>query len=201
LVLGGTAGAHALNDQVPRALGRLRSQLRGWHVVHQAGAKEVEATRALYASLGIPAEVTPFVTNMPELLKSTGVAICRGGGTTLAELAAAGVPAVVVPYPLAADDHQRRNADLVAVGGGCIVLDERQSGPLSDRLGEALAGQDLRDRRGERRLAVVDVADRPDVHVGLRPFELRFGHYFFPPPVSPSAMFLGTCSYRAGSML
>lgn len=139
VVLGGSGGAHSLNENVPRALAGLGSELRGWRVVHQCGAQEVESTRELYAALAIPAEVTPFVPNMPHLLAAASLVVSRAGGTTLAELAAAGVPAVVVPYPHAADDHQLRNAQRLAAGGACLVLDERLPGPaLSARLRSAI---------------------------------------------------------------
>jgi UDP-N-acetylglucosamine--N-acetylmuramyl-(pentapeptide) pyrophosphoryl-undecaprenol N-acetylglucosamine transferase len=141
LVLGGSGGARTLNQNVPRALAGLASELRGWHVLHQCGASEVEATRGLYAALGVDAEVTPFVPDMPQTLATAGLVVSRAGGTTLAELAAAGVPAVVVPYPHAADDHQLRNAQRMAAGGACVVLDERQANPdLAQRLHTAIAG-------------------------------------------------------------
>lgn len=141
VVLGGSGGARSLNQNVPRALAGLSSEFRGWHVVHQCGPQDVAATRDLYASLGIAADVTPFVPNMPQLLAAAALVVSRAGGTTLAELAAAGVPAVVVPYPHAADDHQLHNAQRLAAGGACLVLDERQPGPaLADRLRVAIAG-------------------------------------------------------------
>jgi len=141
LVLGGSGGAHSLNETVPRALAGLQSGLGGWRVVHQCGPNDVPATRGLYASLGIDAEVTPFVSDMPAMLSEAGLVVSRAGGTTLAELAAAGVPAVVVPYPHAADDHQRRNAERLAAGGGCLVVDERQAGPdMAERLQAAIGG-------------------------------------------------------------
>jgi UDP-N-acetylglucosamine--N-acetylmuramyl-(pentapeptide) pyrophosphoryl-undecaprenol N-acetylglucosamine transferase len=139
VVLGGSGGAHALNEQVPRALAGLGSELTGWRVVHQCGAKDVAPTRALYSSLGIAAEVTSFVADMPKLLSRAALVISRAGGTTLAELAAAGVPAVVVPYPHAADNHQFHNAQRLAAGGACVLLDERQAGEaLAERLRSAV---------------------------------------------------------------
>ena len=57
-------------------------------------------------------------------------AVCRAGGTTLAELAVSGVPAVLVPYPYAADDHQRKNAEVYTSAGACLLLDQREvTGP------------------------------------------------------------------------
>ena len=52
------------------------------------------------------------------------LALCRAGGTTLAELTALGVPAVLVPLPIAANDHQRRNASLVAGAGAALILEQ-----------------------------------------------------------------------------
>lgn len=139
LVLGGSGGAHSLNESVPRALAGLRDQLAGWQVVHQCGPRDVSATLDLYESLGVEAEVTPFIDDLPKLLSATGLVISRAGGTTLAELTAAAVPAVVVPYPHAADDHQLRNAERLAGRGACLVLDERYPGPdISERLRTAI---------------------------------------------------------------
>jgi UDP-N-acetylglucosamine--N-acetylmuramyl-(pentapeptide) pyrophosphoryl-undecaprenol N-acetylglucosamine transferase len=141
VVLGGSGGARTLNQQVPQALAGLNAELQGWRVLHQCGPNEVEATRRLYAALGVDAEVTPFVDDMPQTLATAGLVVSRAGGTTLAELAAAGVPAVVIPYPHAADNHQLRNAQRLAAGGACLVLDERQAGDdLPQRLRTAIGG-------------------------------------------------------------
>lgn len=136
LVLGGSGGARSLNEHVPKALYKLRQKMRGWQIVHQTGADDVEATRALYRKLVIPAVVAPFVENMPAVMRRTDLAICRAGGSTLAELAATGVPAVLVPYPHAAEDHQLRNAEVYAAAGAAKIVDERR---ISARLDDALA--------------------------------------------------------------
>jgi UDP-N-acetylglucosamine--N-acetylmuramyl-(pentapeptide) pyrophosphoryl-undecaprenol N-acetylglucosamine transferase len=113
--------------------------LDGWTIVHQSGPADVRRTQDLYDACGLPAFVAAFLGDMPKTLARTRLAVCRAGGTTLAELAAAGVPAVLVPYPHAAGDHQRRNAASFAASGGCLVIDQRD-GPLAlaDRLAEVL---------------------------------------------------------------
>jgi UDP-N-acetylglucosamine--N-acetylmuramyl-(pentapeptide) pyrophosphoryl-undecaprenol N-acetylglucosamine transferase len=140
LVLGGSAGARSLNENVPQTLARIRPMLAGWTVIHQSGPADVCRTQDLYDACGLRAFVAAFLTDMPQTLARTRLAICRAGGTTLAELAASGVPAVLVPYPHAADDHQRRNAASFAASGGCLVIDERDGRlPLADRLAEVLS--------------------------------------------------------------
>ena len=140
LILGGSGGARALNENVPRALDRVRGRLDGWTILHQSGESHFEATAAFYRRLDLPALVVPFVTDVPGVLAETDLAISRAGGTTLAELAAAGVPAVLLPYPYATADHQLGNARVFASAGGSIVLDERElSGPLHDRLASAIS--------------------------------------------------------------
>jgi UDP-N-acetylglucosamine--N-acetylmuramyl-(pentapeptide) pyrophosphoryl-undecaprenol N-acetylglucosamine transferase len=136
LILGGSSGARTLNHCVPRALSLVKSALRNWRIVHQAGPAEWEATQSRYAALGLEATVVAFFNDMPEVLSATDLAVCRAGGTTLAELAALGVPAVLLPYPHAADNHQRINADRFAAAGGALTVDQRE---LDDPLEEHLA--------------------------------------------------------------
>jgi UDP-N-acetylglucosamine--N-acetylmuramyl-(pentapeptide) pyrophosphoryl-undecaprenol N-acetylglucosamine transferase len=158
LILGGSSGARALNRSVPQALARIRSRLAGWEIVHQSGEAEAAATGDLYRDLGLAACVAPFVTDMPGMLAATDLAICRAGGTTLAELTAAGVPALLVPYPHAADDHQRRNADALARHGACRLIDERETvGIFDQRLADALAS------------LLADCAQRARMAAAMRP--------------------------------
>jgi len=165
LVLGGSAGARTLNENVPQALDRVRKRLAGWKIIHQTGQSEVEPTRDRYRNLGIDAEVLGFLDDLPAVLNRTALAICRAGGTTLAELSVTGVPAILVPYPHAANDHQRRNAEAFLAAGACRVVDERQRHiPLVDRLADHLAyllsnpSQRLAMSQSLRRLSILDAA-------------------------------------------
>jgi UDP-N-acetylglucosamine--N-acetylmuramyl-(pentapeptide) pyrophosphoryl-undecaprenol N-acetylglucosamine transferase len=141
LILGGSGGSGPLNRAVPGALARLASHLPGWRVLHQAGRGAVEPVRDRYAKLGLSVEVEGFLPDLPDALSDADLAICRAGGTTLAELAATGVPAATVPFARAADDHQRRNAEVFAAAGACLLVDERADAEsLDERLSTALRG-------------------------------------------------------------
>ena len=139
IVLGGSGGARSLNENVPRALHKIRHLLTDWQVVHQTGDAGVESTRELYRKLAIEAEVQAFWPNMPAMLAGSSLAVCRAGGTTLAELSAAGTPALLLPYPQATDDHQRGNAAFYVSAGAAQMLDERELiGRFDDQLAEML---------------------------------------------------------------
>ncbi|HUT10886.1 MAG TPA: UDP-N-acetylglucosamine--N-acetylmuramyl-(pentapeptide) pyrophosphoryl-undecaprenol N-acetylglucosamine transferase [Thermoguttaceae bacterium] len=163
LVLGGSRGARSINESVPPALQRIRAKLGGWKVVHQSGELDFPATAECYRQFNLSASVVPFIDNVPAMLAATDLAVSRAGGTTLAELTVAGVPAVLLPYPHAADDHQRKNADVLTGRGAAVTLDERE---LSDALVDRLAGVlgellEDPDRRARMSAAMHELA-RPD---------------------------------------
>jgi UDP-N-acetylglucosamine--N-acetylmuramyl-(pentapeptide) pyrophosphoryl-undecaprenol N-acetylglucosamine transferase len=138
LVLGGNFCAASLNQVVPAALARSRHELTGWHLVHQTGAGQLQAVESQYQAAGIDALSVCFIDELAHVLGETDLAVCRPGGTTLAELAVAGVPALLLPHPDAADDYQLANAKFYAAAGGCRLLDERT---CEGHLEELLAGQ------------------------------------------------------------
>lgn len=121
LVVGGSLGAAALNENVPRALALLPKDSRP-SVFHQAGEKHVVHVRQLYEELGVNAQVEPFIDNMARAYEEADVVICRSGAMTVAELAASGVAACLVPFPFAVDDHQTSNAKFLSDAGAAVLL-------------------------------------------------------------------------------
>ncbi|HEV8323179.1 MAG TPA: undecaprenyldiphospho-muramoylpentapeptide beta-N-acetylglucosaminyltransferase [Myxococcota bacterium] len=125
LVLGGSQGARALNENVPAAVAALPEALRARvRVRHQSGKAEEEKVRDAYATLGLAAQasVEPFIRAMATAYATADLLVCRAGATTLAELTAAARPSILVPFPHAADDHQTANARAVADAGGAVLL-------------------------------------------------------------------------------
>jgi UDP-N-acetylglucosamine--N-acetylmuramyl-(pentapeptide) pyrophosphoryl-undecaprenol N-acetylglucosamine transferase len=163
LVLGGSQGALALNQLVPRALALLtdREQLEVWH---QAGGQLHEAAETAYREAGITARLTPFIENMAEAYGWADLVLCRAGALTIAELAAAGVGAILVPFPFAVDDHQTANARFLERDGAALVCP--QAALTAERLAmllrELLSDRDrlLRMAEAARRLAQVDAAEQ-----------------------------------------
>ena len=121
LVVGGSLGATALNEIVPKALALIPAALRP-HVTHQSGARQLEALRANYQAAGVDAELTPFIDDTAQAFADADFIICRAGASTVTEIAAVGAAALFVPFPSAVDDHQTANAKfLVTNGGGWLV--------------------------------------------------------------------------------
>ena len=123
LVIGGSQGARALNEVVPRALA-IDSLGTRVTVRHQCGPAHLDAARAGYAEVEVEAEITAYIEDMGAAYAWTDVAVCRAGAMTVAELAAAGVASILVPFPYATDDHQYRNARWLADRGAAIVVRE-----------------------------------------------------------------------------
>jgi UDP-N-acetylglucosamine--N-acetylmuramyl-(pentapeptide) pyrophosphoryl-undecaprenol N-acetylglucosamine transferase len=158
LIFGGSQGAHAINMAMVEAAPRLAAGRLA--LTHQTGERDLESVRAAYRKAGLDARVEPFLYEMDREMTAADVVVCRAGATTLAELTAAGKPAVLIPLPTAADDHQRRNAD-VMVGAGAAEMIEQK-----DLSGETLAACIVAlvadaERRG-RMAAAARALARPD---------------------------------------
>ena len=134
-VVGGSLGAQALNDIVPKALALLPEADRPW-VVHQSGAKQIEALQTNYAHAGVTAELTPFIEDTAQAFADADLIICRAGASTVTEIAAVGAAAIYVPFPFAVDDHQTTNANFLVKQGAGWLMPQAQLTPelLAERL-------------------------------------------------------------------
>ena len=137
LVLGGSLGAAALNRNVPLALAALHEADRPV-VVHQAGAQHADALAAAYRTVGVAAQVLPFIDDIAARYAEADVVICRAGAITVSELTTAGVASVLVPLVVATTAHQRDNAEYLARAGAAIHLPQSALTPesLAKLLGE-----------------------------------------------------------------
>ena len=124
LIFGGSQGARAINQAMMRALPELVKRVPRLHVIHQTGERDYNDVLAAYAAASIAAEVHKFIDDMPAFFAQADLILCRSGASTVAEVAAAGKPAVFVPFPRAADDHQRRNAEAMEQAQAAVVLEE-----------------------------------------------------------------------------
>jgi UDP-N-acetylglucosamine--N-acetylmuramyl-(pentapeptide) pyrophosphoryl-undecaprenol N-acetylglucosamine transferase len=149
LIFGGSQGAHAINMAMVEAAPRLAAA-GGMDITHQTGERDLELVRNAYRGAGLAARVEPFLYDMDREMKRADVIVCRAGATTIAELTAAGGAAILVPLPTAADDHQRRNAEVLTHAGAAEMIEQQ------DLTGESLASHIIslaRDMARRQRIA------------------------------------------------
>ena len=157
LVVGGSLGAQALNENVPRALALLDPRPL---VVHQAGEKHLDALRKHYAEAGVQGELVAFIDDMAARYAAADLVICRAGAMTIAELSAGGLASVLVPFPFAVDDHQTANARFLADEGAAVLLPQKDMTPerLAAVIGELDRTKLLDMARKARALGKPDAA-------------------------------------------
>lgn len=167
LVFGGSQGARVLNTTMPQIAASLLKAVPGLTILHQAGARHADTTLVAYQASGAPADrwqVAAFLDDMPRRFEAADLVLSRSGASTVAELAAAGKPALLIPFPQAADDHQRHNAEVMAGAGAAQILLEGELTP--EKLSHSLIG--ILERRdtlrtmadNARRMAHPDAAQR-----------------------------------------
>lgn len=119
LIFGGSQGAASLN----RVAALLENDLQ---VIHLCGKDEnIQKLRTLYKEKAVMACVKPFEEQMHIALRASDLALSRAGGGTLNELIEFCLPSILVPWPKASENHQYKNAKILADKGGAILLEQK----------------------------------------------------------------------------
>jgi UDP-N-acetylglucosamine--N-acetylmuramyl-(pentapeptide) pyrophosphoryl-undecaprenol N-acetylglucosamine transferase len=138
LVFGGSQGARIMSEIVPGAIERSTALVRARiRVVQQCRQEDIGEVKAIYARLGVPAELAVFFNDLPDRIAGSHLVIARSGASTVAELAAIGRPAILVPLPHALDQDQLVNATALTAAGGALLI--RQDEFSAERLAEELS--------------------------------------------------------------
>jgi UDP-N-acetylglucosamine--N-acetylmuramyl-(pentapeptide) pyrophosphoryl-undecaprenol N-acetylglucosamine transferase len=137
LVMGGSAGAHAINEAVSEAVCALKRP--AVRVTHLTGVADEKTVAERYRAAGVNAEVYAFTHDMTPLYEKATLAVCRSGASTCAELGVFSLPALLIPYPHAAGDHQTANARALEKFGAADVV--QQSDLSVEWLKDYLAAQ------------------------------------------------------------
>ena len=137
LVVGGSLGAQALNEAMPKAVSLLEDKPL---VVHQAGEKHLESLKANYLAARVDGELVAFIDDMARRYAEADLVICRAGAVTIAELSAGGMASILVPFPHAVDDHQTANAKFLSDRGAAVLIQQRDLSP--EKLAELIRAMD-----------------------------------------------------------
>jgi len=167
LIFGGSQGARAINSAVIEGLPDLMKRYPQLSVVHQTGEVDYGRVIEAYRRAGISAQVTPFLYDMPSVLRSADLVVARAGAMTIAELTACGKPAILIPLPQAIYDHQTHNAKVMEAAGAAVVLPQaeltgaRLTGAITEMLDDPERLRTMSNySRGMRRIDAADAIVR-----------------------------------------
>ena len=162
-IMGGSQGAKRINMAAVSILKKITDDL-GLQVIFQTGKKNYEEIKMQLPSDCKGLIVRPYFDNMVEVLKASDISICRAGSLSISEICASSVAPIFVPYPYAAADHQRKNAQyMVEKGAGLYLEDEETTGDKLFELVKLLVDnpQKLNQiQSAASKLAVFDGANR-----------------------------------------
>lgn len=137
LVLGGSQGAHRINELVTEVVTKNRQLFQDdIELIHQTGARDEHWVSEVYNKAGVKAKARAFFTDMREAYNKADLVVSRAGATTLAEITALSKPSLLIPYPYAADDHQAQNGRYLVTGGAALMFRENEL--TADKLGELI---------------------------------------------------------------
>lgn len=134
LVFGGSQGARIFNQTLPQIARPLLESVPGLTILHQTGEPERESTEQAYHEAGADRfryDVRAFLEDMPLRFAQASLVLARAGASTVAELSAARKPSLLVPFPQAADDHQRKNAEALTLTGAARMMLQADLTPAS----------------------------------------------------------------------
>ena len=145
-------------------------------------------------------EAHAFLDDMAQRFADADLIVCRSGASTVAEIAAAGKCALFVPFPGAADDHQLRNAELLAQAGAALLTDKIKAGERNhDIIGgldlmatfAAVAGVKLPTEDREGKPTIFDSYDLSPVFFGTGACPRYEWYYFTEDELLPGAIRVG----------
>ena len=150
LIIGGSQGARAFSDILPKAIVALSPELKGKLVLtQQVRAEDMNRVEEEYRNSGIKnIQLAPFFDNIPNLLANAHLVISRSGASSLAEFSMVGRPALLMPLPTAADNHQTANARIWTAGGaGWLIIEKNTTVEnITSRLTDLMENQNLLQR-------------------------------------------------------
>jgi UDP-N-acetylglucosamine--N-acetylmuramyl-(pentapeptide) pyrophosphoryl-undecaprenol N-acetylglucosamine transferase len=129
LVFGGSQGARAINEVVSKSVVGGGDWLDGVELVHQTGSLDYPRIKALYEQATSNIQLFEYLHDMEQRYAGADLIVCRAGASTVAEICAGRKAAVFIPLPTAADDHQRKNAEVLVRGGGAEMVLQKDFSP------------------------------------------------------------------------
>ena len=136
--------------------------------IHASGSLEYPASKAMFESLGLNAydhlQLAEYIYDMPQKMAAADLVISRAGSMTLSELALQRKPCILIPSPNVTNNHQYKNAKVLADRGAAILIEEKDLTPkrLWDTITDLFTHRDKMERMKEAigEMAVPDANEK-----------------------------------------
>lgn len=133
LSYGGSRGSQRLNETAVEAM-RLMSE-KGSDIIHIHSTGDIGAAefRESFKKYGLDKnsniKVHEYIHNMPDIMAAADVVVCRAGAMTVSEISMMKKAAIFIPSPNVVDNHQYKNAKLLADNNAAAVIEEKDLTP------------------------------------------------------------------------
>ncbi len=158
LILGGSQGARAINNAVLRSLEQEKLN-QGVQLLWQTGSRDYKEVEIKAAKKVSNCALFPFAQQMEQVYAAADLVIARAGALSLAEITACGLPAILIPYPFAAGDHQKKNAENYVSRGMARMIEEKDLEHV-DLIAEAVALLESREYAHMKTAIASETADQ-----------------------------------------
>ena len=128
LIMGGSLGAKTINDSSFKLLKEYANK-KEFQIIWQTGKKNFDdVTKKILEEFGsLPDNLVlqPYFDKMYLVMLSADIAVSRAGSLSLSELCACGLPSILIPYPHAAADHQKKNAQELVKQEIALMIEDK----------------------------------------------------------------------------
>ena len=138
LSFGGSLGAEEVTNAVLDMMQTVVAKNETLIHVHATGKRDYDAARARFEAMGLAScagcQLVDYIYDMPLYMSAADLVISRAGAMTLSELARLGKACILIPSPNVVDNHQYKNAKMIADADGAILVEEKDlaSGELNE---------------------------------------------------------------------
>ena len=164
----GSLGASTMNGQMLDFFKKEKEDGYPFYHIHAVGGRGWETMQQEMQKAGLPGshklDVRKYIYDMAVVMRSADLVICRAGASTISEITALAVPTIIVPSPYVANNHQEKNARILAQhGGACLIREEESSGEKLYRTARDILASPTRlasMSRGMAELGILDATER-----------------------------------------
>ena len=167
LSCGGSMGAERINFEVIDMMKNYTAHHPEIYHLHASGSIEKDIAREEFVKAGLDkvpnVELVEYIYDMPDRLAAADLIINRAGAVTLSEISLLGKASVLIPSPNVTNNHQYKNAMVLADGGAAAVIEEKNlfGSRLENTVAEILDNDDKRHAMEEnaKKFAIPNAAD------------------------------------------